>query len=360
MDSLATLINGVKQNLITSVNAYPSEASVSVQIVIPVLTHLGWDTTDPNVVVPEYSVNNRRVDYALIVPKVSANPRCIIEVKALGKVDADQQLFEYAFHTGVALAFLTDGREWRVYLPIEPGSYQERLVRTFDFAGGDENQIANDLRELLSYDNVASGKSIEIAKNIKEKIQNRNLARSKISEAWGNLTSGEEAIFVEFLIEETSRICGFAPEQQDVIQFFENLRSPSQPTSHEPRVKLSGDKSTRTSTFKGKITYCLFGEEYTEPNYGSAYVKIMEVLAPRLSTQELKSLNFFYERKADMPISMVNRARPVRSGSWWISTHSNTKTKFRHIKIVCNELSVKFQSEEGVLLPDPNQSKSRS
>lgn len=354
MDSLASLIGTVKRNLSTSINAYPNEASVSVQIVLPTLTRLGWDTTNPNEVVPEYSVSNRKVDYALIVPKVSKSPKCIIEVKAIGKVDADQQLFEYAFHTGVPLAFLTDGREWRVYLPIEPGSYQERLVRTFDFTSGDENQIAKDLHELLSFENVASGKSIEIAKKIKEQKELRKLAKSKIGEAWNNMTTGKEAIFVDFLIEETSLVCGFAPERQDVIEFLNDLTQPPKPSPQPPHIKKS-DKLRRTRETK-LTTYWLFNEEFKQKNYTSAYMHIMESLAPLLTHESLKNLKCFYQRKTDITLSHRKKARPVLNGKWWIHVNSDSKTKYRQVADTCKESSVKFQSKEGVLLPDPTKS----
>lgn len=47
------LIDRIKQRLISG--AYPNEASVSHGIVIPLLGSLGWDTSDPELVLPEFT-----------------------------------------------------------------------------------------------------------------------------------------------------------------------------------------------------------------------------------------------------------------------------------------------------------------
>ena len=351
MDSLASLIGTVKRNLDSSINAYPNEASVSVQIVIPALTSLGWDTTNPNVVVPEFQIKSLRVDYALVIPETSDAPKCIVEVKAVGKVDADEQLFEYAFHTGVPLAILTDGREWRVYLPMGAGSYRERLVRTFDFTSGDQKETADGLRELLSYENTASGESIKIANRIRTEREQIRVAKSKIREVWEELTTGHDAIFVDFLIEETSRICGFPPRRQDVMDFLNDLTQAPKAIAQSSQIKKAV-KFPRTRETKS-TTYWLFNEEFEQNNYTSAYVHVMESLAPRLSNESLHHLKCFYQRKTDITISHRKKARPVLNGKWWIHVNSDSKTKFRQVADTCKESSVKFQSKEGVLLPDP-------
>ena len=88
---------------------------VSQGIVLPTLQLLGWAVFDISVVIPEFSIEGRRVDYALCH---SANkPSVFVEVKKIGfTAGADRQLFEYAFHLGVPMAILTDGQEWSFYL----------------------------------------------------------------------------------------------------------------------------------------------------------------------------------------------------------------------------------------------------
>lgn len=110
---------------------FTSEAQVSQGIVRRLLHALGWPTFDVEVVIPEYSVSGRRVDFALCHPR--SKPLLFVEVKQVGNsAGADRQLFEYAFHEGVPMAVLTDGQEWSVYLPPQQGQYQDRRLIKLD------------------------------------------------------------------------------------------------------------------------------------------------------------------------------------------------------------------------------------
>ena len=48
--------------------AFISEAAVSQGLLLPALHELGWPVFDTSVVTPEYSVEGRRVNYALCHP----------------------------------------------------------------------------------------------------------------------------------------------------------------------------------------------------------------------------------------------------------------------------------------------------
>lgn len=85
--------------------------NVSLSILLPILRALGWDDSDPDQVIPEYAKAGRRVDFALCGSP--GRPSLFVEVKGVGRaVEGDRQLFEYAFHEGIPLCLLTDGREW--------------------------------------------------------------------------------------------------------------------------------------------------------------------------------------------------------------------------------------------------------
>ena len=90
---------------------FANEASVSQGAVLPILQALEWPIFDAQMVCPEYTLENRRVDFALC--HQVRRPEFFIEVKQVGQSEgADRQLFEYAFHAGVPLAVLTTGQEW--------------------------------------------------------------------------------------------------------------------------------------------------------------------------------------------------------------------------------------------------------
>ena len=95
---------------------FTSEAAVSNSIVLRLLDALNWPRYNPQVIIPEYSVGGRRVDFALCPP--SSKPLVFIEVKQSETLKGgEQQLFEYAFYEGVPIAILTDGQKWRFFHP---------------------------------------------------------------------------------------------------------------------------------------------------------------------------------------------------------------------------------------------------
>ena len=112
-------------------NNYRNETDVREAIVNRILHELGWDIYDPSTVQREYTVEKRRVDYALFTS--STTPSVFLEVKAPNSGDdGDRQLFEYAFYQGTPFAVLVNGREWSFYLPAEQGSFAERRVQKLD------------------------------------------------------------------------------------------------------------------------------------------------------------------------------------------------------------------------------------
>ena len=116
------------ERIISSVTLQSLDESASKQgVVLRLLSLAGWDIFDVSEVVPEYTVGNRRVDYAL--RPESPNP-VFIEVKRPGEnLDGHQhQLLQYCFHQGVQLAVLTNGRTWWLYLPLQAGGWGSETV----------------------------------------------------------------------------------------------------------------------------------------------------------------------------------------------------------------------------------------
>lgn len=132
-----------------------SEEAAKVRIVLPILSALGWDYTDPSHVDFEYSVGTRRqrgqVDIALREPR-DANV-ALIEVKAPGKKldEFVDQLMEYAFNDSAGICVLTTGLVWWLYLPhfadAKPG---ERRFAQLDVVHDSVDQLIDDFETYLS------------------------------------------------------------------------------------------------------------------------------------------------------------------------------------------------------------------
>ena len=321
MDSLKKFIERVRENLSLQDNVYLNETSVREQIVMPVLRFLDWDVANPSTVRPEYQITNyqsksRKVDYALFAHSHSQAPSLIIEVKAIGKVDADDQLFEYAFITGVELAILTDGREWRVYLPIGQGTYQERLVRTIDLLGGGVDEASKALQQFLSFENISSGESIANARTIYKERRSLEVAKSRIGEAWTNLTSGTDAKIIDLIVDETSRISGTPPKRQDVVSYLGQMKSQPQPINqkHAPNKVYQSIPKPQAGSKGKRVVYWLYNEEYSAKNLTVAYREIMEKLVHNIPQTKLEQIKFIWNNKMDITQSHRKTAHRLTNG----------------------------------------------
>lgn len=162
-NTIKSIANDIKHDRFTS------EASVSQGIVLRLLSVLGWNIYDTEIVIPEYSIRGKRVDFALCHPR--NKPVVLIEVKQVGNAEGfEKQLFEYAFHQGIPSVILTDGREWHFFLPGEQGLYQERRVSKLDILEEDLENSYNRFIRYLDHERVAKGLAIESARDDYRKV----------------------------------------------------------------------------------------------------------------------------------------------------------------------------------------------
>lgn len=101
-----------------------NEIRTRLALIDPVLEALGWKIGDPTLVLPEYDVNGKRADYALL--NRSGNPICFLEAKKLDESLSNHrsQVVAYASELGIKYPALTNGNQWEVYdnsllVPIE-------------------------------------------------------------------------------------------------------------------------------------------------------------------------------------------------------------------------------------------------
>ncbi|WP_293994380.1 hypothetical protein [Sphaerotilus sp.] len=198
---------------------FRNEAAVSQGIVLRLLQVLGWPTFDTQVVCPEYSLEGRRVDFALCHP--SSKPIAFIEVKQIGQSDgAERQLFEYAFHIGVPVAILTDGQEWNFFLPAEQGDYGERRVYKLDLVEREPQESAARLIRYLSYSEVTTGRAIAAAREDYQNVSRNRQMLATLPEAWTKLVSEEDDLLLELVADRVESLSGFKPDLDTVAKFL--------------------------------------------------------------------------------------------------------------------------------------------
>jgi predicted type IV restriction endonuclease len=220
MDEFEELVQRVQADL--RKGRFPSEAAVSLGVVLPLLNKLGWPVFDTRIVWPQYAIEERRVDYALCHPE--ERPVVFIEVKAIGRIQgADRQLFEYAFHKGIPMAVLTDGQEWHVYLPAEQGDYEDRRVYKLDLLErtGEESVIR--LKRYLSYEAVRSGHALQDARADYQDVNRKRTVEETIPKAWDQILREPDEILVDLLSERVEDLCGYKADAERCLDFLKHF-----------------------------------------------------------------------------------------------------------------------------------------
>ena len=209
------------------------EARVKQAIILPILRGLGWDTDNPDEVWPEYSVEDRWVDYALLIGNT---PQVFIEVKKGGESleKHQKQLLDYAFRQGVKVAILTNGLTWWFYLSLRAVSWEQRKVTTVELDKQDKEEISHKLMNLLGKENVRSGKAVQNA----EVLYKKHRISATLPEAWNQLVSEPEDLIVDLLVDKTKELCGEETDKNEVERFLsahlQNIRVTSPPAAVEP------------------------------------------------------------------------------------------------------------------------------
>ena len=238
---------------------FPNEQSISQGIVLRILSDLGWDVYDTNIVWPEYSTGEGRVDFALCAPP--AKPKCFVEVKQQGKAeDGVKQALEYAFHTGAQFVTLTDGQTWSFYLPAEQGSYEDRRVFKLDLFERTEQESAEVLQRYLERERVASGEALDTARKEYRNKNRRSAARQAIPASWNELVDRGDELLVELLTDAVESKAGIRPDENDILNFFSGLVAkgtllPVQATGMKPsspRIASVGAGAGATGTVRAK------------------------------------------------------------------------------------------------------------
>lgn len=252
IEQLTAFIESLKAN--PKVSIY-DEAATKQAIILPLLHLLGWDTYNIDEVTPEFSVENRRVDYSL---RLNNSNEFFIEVKKTGEdlEGYQEQLLDYSFRQGVELATLTNGITWWFYLPTKKGDWKARKFYTIDIIQQESIDIASKFVDLLSKNSVQSGKAVQHAESIYKGQMKKKTIDDTLSEAWNNIITESDTLLIDLIAETTEKICGFKPDTEQVKLFLEyheaeflispepleELKPPKRsPTPVPPANKISQD-----------------------------------------------------------------------------------------------------------------------
>ncbi len=216
---------------------YESREEVIRQGVInAILYKIGWDTFNYHEVVPEYRVENGRVDYCL---KIREKKCVFIEVKRLSEdlEPHEKQLLEYSFAEGIEIAVLTNGLLWWLYLPLAGGTWQQRKFFTIDIRQQDSEVAAKHFFDFLSRGAISDGSGLRSAKEVHASREKENRIKQTLPQAWEQLLIEPEMRLIDLLAEKVESMCGYQPEPLIVKRFILDIAKYQEPalSSISPR-----------------------------------------------------------------------------------------------------------------------------
>lgn len=133
LDALVRAIESLQERIRNDGDTIGSnEIRTRTALVDPLLNALGWDTTDPAMVIPEYAAGGGTADYALLkaVPDDGSPVIAFIEAKRLHEPLEPHraQMLNYANMSGVKYAGLTNGDRWELYEVFREAPLDERRI----------------------------------------------------------------------------------------------------------------------------------------------------------------------------------------------------------------------------------------
>jgi hypothetical protein len=195
------------------------EASTKQAVVLRLLSFLGWDIFNVEQVYPDYSANSSNVSYAL---RIKNTNKVFIEVKRVhSKLDNYQKsLVNLSSREGVNLAVLTNGITWWFYLISASGNWQRKWFFSIDLVKQKPDTYVPKLIDLLSKTKVTKGQSLKAAKSLYQR-KRQKLASNFLPEAWNQIISQPNKIFVELLSDQTEKLSRYKVDTKSVQKFLD-------------------------------------------------------------------------------------------------------------------------------------------
>lgn len=350
LDALSETIRDIRIRL--GRGEYGDEAKVSQGIVMRVLQDLGWPVFDTGVVVREYSIRSRRVDYALVGK--FAKPAILLEVKRVGRIEVgEQQLFEYAFHGGAPIVVLTDGRNWWLYYTFGEGDHRDRRFAEVDLQDADPRRNADLLLRYLQREAVLDGETRKRAETDLEARWKQRTAVEALPAVWNSILDETDGPLVELVRQRVEAECGVSPSADAVRRFLGEVpvhgsRDPLPQSAPAPIRTPPVSKAHRFSL-------TVYGRVRTYPSAAKALVAAFSILSERHPT--------FLERFAATQSDREHIGRddgpspragvgvhPLQDG-WWIDTNMVNSRKAQLARRACEVAGVQYGRDLSVHFP---------
>ena len=314
------------------------EASVRQVVVLQILSALGWDTYDRLEVTPDFAVGGGRVDYCL---RIGGQSKVLIEVERGGAdlSSGETALIGYSLESRVGLAALTNGLDWRFYLPSPKGASADMLFSDIRIASTDKDIAADVFIKALSKDKVASGSAVNHANELLALMRHAKLVNETLPAAWRSLLSDPDNVLVGLLADRVKAISNAAPSVSQVRDFLrgESARTPNAPPMGAPSGQSSRVERTRrpvsrnANRTEGRRAPSLRprgfrfeGTRYVATRWTQVLLKVAEIMYERHADDFERGVaplrghsRVYYSRSRDDMTS----PQPIGSSEWFVETN---------------------------------------
>ena len=208
------------------------EKAVEVVVVLPLLKQLGWDTEDLKQIYPQKPMpasTSKKVDFDL---QSNGASRVFIEVKRWNHLlndEDEKQLRTYCLAGKPSLAALTNGRQWRLYLPPlrspRKGQNPDRQFLAFDITNEPAERVENHFTQFLAHDRLLEAtvkKTVNDATREFKKKQADATVMEALAEVWKKLATDDNAL--RKTVRELADRHNIQPDEDQIERFIRENR----------------------------------------------------------------------------------------------------------------------------------------
>ena len=274
-----------------------NEETAKFQILAPILADLSWDPFGQDVRW-EHPVGGKKgggkADIAL---SAAGRIWALIEAKAPGaNLDHHvEQVLGYAFYEGVDICALSDGLQWWLYLPREPGSHEERRFAVLHLGRDPVDQACNDLNTFLGRESLLGGQAVERARQVRRALREAAQLEQEMPAIWRRMLDEPDGELIELLGQRVYDRLSLRPSREQIVAAMRNRPVP--PNNSEPAETPHPPRTASNPT-----AILLWGERHPVRLHSDILVTVVEEL---------------YKRHPD---SFDRTVEPLRYQDWqWVS-----------------------------------------
>ena len=335
-----------------------NEEAAKIRVLLPILTELGWDVhdhRDSGEVLWEHPIGpgsgagqKGRADIALAKTGQGHRLVCLIEAKS-PKEDLSKhvdQLMGYAFHEGVDICVLTNGLEWWLYLPREPGPAASRRFAELRLGGSPHQQVADELEAYVGKASLQSGEAEGRAKEALSRLRDAERLQTEMPRVWRQMLDEPDQELVDLF---TRRVCertSLWPSPEATAAVLQGKPSDAVPAkwpggppggraSSSPEVSQESPQAAADKARTRPRAVVLWGNTTEVTRWTGVMVCVAEAVYQRHPHDFLERTKAMAGRKrpfASLDPADLTRAGQIASSGVWVETNLSADDTLKKCK----------------------------